>query len=74
MTYEEMKATRRARFRGFVDWFGNKEVAARMKCKASYVSQLCSGTRPITERTARSIEVALSLKPKTLDRAGRVAA
>lgn len=68
MTYEQLKANRQARFQAHVARLGNKTVAALMKCKASYVSQLCSGTRPITERTARNIEVALGLKPKNLDR------
>ncbi len=68
MTYEELKAARQASFQRHVARLGNKVVAALMKCKASYVSQLCSGIRPITERTARNIEVALGIKPKSLDR------
>lgn len=69
MTYEELKANRRARFQAHVARLGNKWVASKLGCRASYVSQLCSGTRPITERTARNIEACLGLKPKSLDRA-----
>lgn len=68
MTYEELKAARRLHFLTLVEHLGNKGVAERMECRASYVSQLCSGTRPITERTARNIESMLNLKPKSLDR------
>jgi transcriptional regulator with XRE-family HTH domain len=49
-------------------WGGASGLAKRMKWSGpSYVSQLTSGHRPITEKTARHIEKVLDLEPQWLD-------
>lgn len=50
------------------EWDGPTNLATKLGHSGpSYLSQLVSGNRPITENTARAIEVKLALPPRWLD-------
>lgn len=65
--------TRRKNLRALLaQWGGPESLAKKLGWRAgeSYISQLLSGKRPITEKTARKIEKAVGLREGALDRNG----
>jgi hypothetical protein len=62
--------TRRVNLQRLVDEHSASSVAKTMGWSGpSYVGQLLAGRRPITEKTARAIEEAFALAPRSLDSA-----
>lgn len=50
-------------------WGGPSTLAKKLRYKGpSYISQMLSANRPISEKTARKIEATLGLDPGSLDR------
>ena len=64
--------TRRANLRKLIEQLGGPAaLAKRMKLSGpSYISQIVSGNRPLTEKTARKIETVLHLSERWLDTGG----
>lgn len=58
---------RRKNLRRLSEDMGQEELAHRLGCSGSYVSQLITATRPITEKTARKYEARLGKPPGWLD-------
>ena len=68
MTYNELLATRRFNFNKLTKKHNAWSISNWYGCSPSYISQLRTGARPITERTARKLEHVCGLRPKALDR------
>ena len=59
---------RRSNFKRLVDQYGAASVAKRLGLSGpSYIGQILTGRRPLTEKTARKFEERLGLTPRALD-------
>ena len=58
---------RRANLRMLMRELGRDELADRLGCSPSYVSHMCAGTRPVSEKAARKYEKRLGKPPGWLD-------
>lgn len=64
----KIQEVRRARLQELVDQYGASGLAKRLDHSGpSYIGQLLSGRRPMTEKTARAIEEKLGLTVRALD-------
>lgn len=72
-TIVDKDVTRRRNLRALLaQWGGPESLAKKLGWRAggSYISQLLSGKRPFTEKTAHKIEKAVGLREGALDRNG----
>jgi transcriptional regulator with XRE-family HTH domain len=59
---------RRANFKKYVDKYGAASIAKRLNLSGpSYIGQILTGRRPLSEKTARKYEQELGLAPLSLD-------
>ncbi len=58
---------RRSNLRMLMRELGRDDLAERLGCSPSYVSHMCAGNRPVTERAARKYEKRLGKPPGWLD-------
>lgn len=59
---------RRANFKKLVDRYGAASLARRLELSGpSYIGQILTGRRPLSEKTARKFEEKLGLTPRYLD-------
>jgi len=72
----DMQAVRRANLRALIEQWGGLRALARKLgyLQAPFLSQMNSGNRAITEKTARRIESTLKLPPGWMDGQRAIAA